>query len=207
MPRVAWTQVDVRAVRMIHDWIAGMPGNGPASTATAAGVSLPPEDRAALEAESNSSIRARSSAIRTTGVLHAGALLLLGAIDLRTMSEPLRREIVAVTRSSPSVEVRDLFERFIPESERIKRLGDVVDRSSILTLRGDASRGRVIFDTNPGAQCKTCHKIGDVGQSVGPDLTKIGSKYDRAALLDQILEPSKTRSTRSTPPTSSRPKM
>jgi putative heme-binding domain-containing protein len=59
-------------------------------------------------------------------------------------------------------------------------------------LRGDATRGRVIFDTNPGAQCKTCHKAGDVGQSVGPDLTKVGSKYDRAALLDQILEPSKT---------------
>ena len=46
--------------------------------------------------------------------------------------------------------------------------------------------------TNPAAQCKTCHRVGDIGQSVGPDLTKVGAKYDRAAMLDQILEPSRT---------------
>ena len=58
-------------------------------------------------------------------------------------------------------------------------------------MRGDAARG-VWSSHQPGRQCKTCHKAGDVGQSVGPDLTKIGAKYDRAALLDQILEPSRT---------------
>ncbi len=195
MPRVGSDQVDVRAVRMIHDWIAGMPENSADSTATAGGTSLSREDRDALEAlrtGSRTAPEARSMAIRRLASSTRGALLLLGAIDRGTMSEPLRREILAVTRSSSSVEVRDLFERFIPESERVKRLGDVVNRSSILTLRGDAARGRMIFDTNPGAQCKTCHKAGDVGQSVGPDLTKIGTKYDRAGLLDQILEPSKT---------------
>ena len=31
-----------------------------------------------------------------------------------------------------------------------------------------------------------------MGETVGPDLTKIGAKYNKAALLDQILEPSKT---------------
>ncbi len=50
----------------------------------------------------------------------------------------------------------------------------------------------MIFTANPAAQCKTCHKLGDVGQNVGPDLTKIGTKYTKPALLDQILEPSKT---------------
>ena len=59
-------------------------------------------------------------------------------------------------------------------------------------LPGDAARGRLIFTTNSAAQCKSCHKAGDVGENVGPDLTKIGTKYDKAALLDQILEPSKT---------------
>ena len=100
--------------------------------------------------------------------------------------------MVAIARNSPLVEVRDLFERFIPEGERIKRLGDVVDRTAILALAGDAARGRAVFTANPAAQCKTCHKAGDVGETVGPDLTKIGAKYNKAALLDQILEPSKT---------------
>ena len=35
-------------------------------------------------------------------------------------------------------------------------------------------------------------RLGDVGETVGPDLTKIGAKYDKARLLEQILEPSKT---------------
>ena len=88
--------------------------------------------------------------------------------------------------------MRDLFERFIPERERVKRLGDVVDRTAILALCGDRAHGRLVFDTNAAAQCKSCHKVGDVGENVGPDLTKIGAKYTKSALLDQILEPSKT---------------
>ena len=100
--------------------------------------------------------------------------------------------MVAIARNSPLVEVRDLFERFIPEEERVKRLGDVVDRTAILALRGDRERGRLIFTANAAAQCKSCHKAGDVGETVGPDLTKIGTKYNKPALLDQILEPSKT---------------
>lgn len=53
-------------------------------------------------------------------------------------------------------------------------------------------RGKFVFATNAAAQCKTCHKAGDVGETLGPDLTKIGAKYDKAALLEQMLEPSKT---------------
>ncbi len=118
--------------------------------------------------------------------------MLLGAVDRSPATGSLRREAVAVARASPSIEVRDLFERFIPEAERVKRLGDVVDRPAILKIRGEVTRGRELFNTNAAAQCKSCHKVGEVGTAVGPDLTRIGAKYDRAALLDQILEPSRT---------------
>jgi putative heme-binding domain-containing protein len=198
MPRVGADQVDERAVRMIHDWIAGMPV--PAGDGV---VAMSAEDRAALEtlrggdragrgSPDPALLAARSAAIRRLASSTRGALMLLGVIDRGPASESLRREVVAVTRASPAIEVRDLFERFIPEGERVKRLGDVVDRPAILTLRGDVARGRVLFTTNPAAQCKSCHKVGEVGEAVGPDLTKIAAKYDRAALLDQILEPSKT---------------
>jgi putative heme-binding domain-containing protein len=100
--------------------------------------------------------------------------------------------VVSITRSSPQIEVRDLFERFIPESDRIKRLGDTIDRQSLLAMKGSAERGKNVFATNPAAQCKTCHKIGPLGESVGPDLTKIGTKYDRATILEHILDPSRT---------------
>jgi putative heme-binding domain-containing protein len=195
MPRVGGDQVDERAVRMIHDWIAGMPVAGKDDMAGGGIGAIAADDRAALEmlqADHQASTEARSGAIRRLASSTRGALMLLGLIDGGRASESLRREVVAVTRASPAIEVRDLFERFIPEAERIKRVGDVVDRSTILTLRGDVARGRVLFTTNPAAQCKSCHKVGEVGAAVGPDLTRIAAKYDRSAMLDQILEPSRT---------------
>ena len=118
--------------------------------------------------------------------------MLLGLIDQTASAAPLEPTVAAIARTSPHVEVRDLFERFIPVKRAQKRLGDVIDRASILALSGDAVRGRSVFSENAAAQCKTCHKAGEPGESVGPDLIKIGAKYNKAGLLDQILEPSKT---------------
>ena len=191
MPRAGSSQVDERATRMIHDWIASMPK---AKSGDAA-AKVAPEHRAALESLRQSdklSPDARSAAMQRLTSTTRGALMLLGLIDRSPAGSSLRRDVVAIARNNPQVEVRDLFERFVPEGERVKRLGDVIDRAGILALGGDAARGRLVFTTNPAAQCKTCHKAGEVGETVGPDLTKIGAKYNKAALLDQILEPSKT---------------
>jgi putative heme-binding domain-containing protein len=39
--------------------------------------------------------------------------------------------------------------------------------------------------------CVACHKIGNEGGEIGPALTGVGTKYDRAFLTDSILFPSK----------------
>jgi putative heme-binding domain-containing protein len=179
---------------MIHDWIARMP-RSKESDPGAGLARAAADDRAALEslrAAGQLTAAARTAAIRRLTSSTRGALMLLGLVEGRRGSEPLQREVIAITRESAQVEIRDLFERFVPPSERLKRLGDVVDPAAILALPGDARRGREVFATNPAAQCKTCHKAGDVGENVGPELTKIGAKYAKAALLQQILEPSKT---------------
>jgi putative heme-binding domain-containing protein len=41
------------------------------------------------------------------------------------------------------------------------------------------------------AQCLACHRFGNDGGAMGPELTAVGSKYDRRSLLESILEPSK----------------
>jgi putative heme-binding domain-containing protein len=194
MPRVGSNEVDLRAIRMIHDWITGMPsGTGQAQADEHAAI--PAEDRAALEAlrqGDQTHPEARSAAIRRLTSSTRGALLLLDLVDRGPQEGPLRREVATVARQSPAIEVRDLFERLIPREERAQRLGDVVDRRAILATRGDAGRGRAVFTDNPAAQCKSCHRVSEVGQDIGPDLTRIGAKYDRAAMLDQILDPSRT---------------
>lgn len=55
-------------------------------------------------------------------------------------------------------------------------------------VKGDAQNGRALF-TSTG--CVKCHKVSGEGGDIGPDLSIIGSKYDRAALVESILQPSK----------------
>jgi putative heme-binding domain-containing protein len=97
---------------------------------------------------------------------------------------------IGSAHSEPAI--RDLVERFIPEEQRVQRLGSSIKAEAILALAGDAGRGRMLFFETAGVQCKNCHKIGDQGQTLGPDLTQIGKKLDKAKLLESILEPSKT---------------
>jgi putative heme-binding domain-containing protein len=40
-------------------------------------------------------------------------------------------------------------------------------------------------------QCLMCHRMGDEGGSVGPDLTAVASRFSRRDILESILEPSK----------------
>lgn len=41
------------------------------------------------------------------------------------------------------------------------------------------------------AACLRCHRMGDSGSPVGPDLTHVGKRFDGRALLESIIEPSR----------------
>lgn len=55
--------------------------------------------------------------------------------------------------------------------------------------RGDAHRGHLLFNS-PKAACSSCHAIGYVGGTVGPDLTHIGRIRSEQDLLEAIVFPS-----------------
>ena len=44
---------------------------------------------------------------------------------------------------------------------------------------------------SPALNCAKCHKVGEKGTAVGPDLTAIGKSRSRADLLESMLEPSR----------------
>ena len=111
-------------------------------------------------------------------------LIEAGAIPPATLSA-----IVAQTKDHPRAEIRDLFERFVPEKERAVRLGDAIEPEAILGLKGDAGRGREWYFAEAATQCKSCHRIAGVGVELGPDLDAIGSKYPKPELLGHILQP------------------
>ena len=90
-----------------------------------------------------------------------------------------------------NIAVRDLFDPFLPDDQRIERLGDSIDSKQLLNLAGDANRGRELFLNGKGVSCRNCHRVGQQGKSLGPDLSQIGKKLNRAKLLESLLEPSR----------------
>jgi len=51
---------------------------------------------------------------------------------------------------------------------------------------GDAARGKALFESSG---CFDCHRIGDRGSHLGPDLSEIGSVRTTARLQQALLEP------------------
>ena len=49
-------------------------------------------------------------------------------------------------------------------------------------------RGRDAFES---ASCINCHRFGDGGGAVGPDLTSVATRFKRQDILESIIEPSK----------------
>jgi putative heme-binding domain-containing protein len=100
--------------------------------------------------------------------------------------------VLTAALARPESQVRDLFERFVPDEQRVKRLGAAVKPEQILALKGDAAKGKELFFKSAGLQCVNCHRINGTGSTLGPDLSQIAKKYSRAQILESILEPSKT---------------
>ena len=60
--------------------------------------------------------------------------------------------------------------------------------AKLLGARGNVERGAVVFAKT--GTCGNCHKVNGVGKEVGPDMSEIGGKLTKEALLESILFPS-----------------
>jgi putative heme-binding domain-containing protein len=85
--------------------------------------------------------------------------------------------------------IRDLFEGYLPQTGP-RKLGTSPRPQSVLSLKGDAHRGQVLYWSEV-MNCGKCHRVGDRGTSLGPDLTRIGSERSREELVESLLFPSR----------------
>lgn len=120
------------------------------------------------------------------------ATLLARAVHQRRFSESTLAQVLELAANHADPATRDLFENFRPESARARRLGETVRAADLLRLPGDAGRGRRLFHEAAGVACRNCHRVGDEGRELGPELTRIGARQGKAKLLENILEPSKS---------------
>jgi putative heme-binding domain-containing protein len=97
----------------------------------------------------------------------------------RTALQPVIEENLNTPPWKPTMERKFVKEWTVGDLER--RLGEVASGR-------DFRRGRNAFND---AQCILCHRFGNEGGSVGPELTGAFSKYSRRDILESLIEPSK----------------
>jgi putative heme-binding domain-containing protein len=88
--------------------------------------------------------------------------------DVRAAAGPLRKRLRA------------------KEEGQLRRLDEL---KKLVLTGGDPRKGRQVF-RDPRALCITCHRVGAEGESIGPDLSRIGAARTRADLLEAIVLPS-----------------
>lgn len=167
MPHIGSDFPDETGLRLVAEWIAGM------NRGTAKPNPLPegpPEKR--LDDPRSAQVVARQLG---RGRLEASA----------------RDAVLRAAARLPASPARDLFEGYLPSDGKAgRKLGSSPRPRSILALKGDARRGEKLFWSS-ALNCGSCHKIGDRGAAVGPDLSALGKVRSRADLLESILEPSR----------------
>lgn len=119
-----------------------------------------------------------------------GPVYVLRLIDDKKLEQTYADAAIKQAVEHPDVNVRLLFEKFIPVEKRPKTLGQSLKADDILKLAGDTARGEKIYLQSGTASCIKCHRIKGKGADIGPDLSQIGRKYEKAALLQTILNPS-----------------
>ena len=179
MPQIGSRLVDEEGVAIVMEWLTSLSDQGDGAN----GISLVDSARAAVQPPSEEQIKDLLKDTR-------GSLALMQA-GLETEGDsPFRSAIAQLAKTQDDVFVRELFQHWLPASERRLTLGSDIDPSHILSLPGDAARGQELFFG--ASQCATCHRVNGLGTNFGPDLVQSASRYEREALLDHILNPSMT---------------
>lgn len=193
MPHIGSTEVDLKGVELIHDWLLQLPTAAVPQTSVQETILKSRMIEKSLIRELRSPPGGDDTAVLVKRLLNttSGGLMLLYAIQKQEIPAHLTPQVIDIATHHSDSGIRDLFERFLPADKRVKRLGSVLRAEQILALRGDVSRGKTVFFETNGVACKNCHRINGIGKEIGPDLTSIGKKYSRAQLLESLLEPSR----------------
>jgi uncharacterized repeat protein (TIGR03806 family) len=150
------------------------------------------EVRARDRSEAESRIRERQGLIGDLLATTSRAVLLSRAVAEGRLPAETRAAVLETARGHADPVIVSLFEQHLPATQRQRRLGTTIDPAAILSVAGDAARGRALYETAAAVQCRNCHRLGGAGRDVGPALDDVGGRLDRAKLLESILEPSKT---------------
>ncbi|MDP7051957.1 MAG: c-type cytochrome [Verrucomicrobiota bacterium] len=131
--------------------------------------------------------RTRKEVARELGRSKYGANQFLDRIARGELEEELNQAVAGVLLVHLDKKVRVRAEEQF-QLAPTKDAQPLPGLKQLAALKGDAKAGREVFSKR--GQCAVCHRIGDEGKMVGPDLSHIGTKLARTALFEAILYPS-----------------
>jgi len=132
------------------------------------------------------------------------ALAALGTLKAEGATEALRSALAQLLSGSYPADARlDLLtaaakrhdagiKETLAQYESRRTADDPLAAYAECSEGGDARRGRQLFLERSQLSCVRCHKVGDTGGDVGPELTKIAADKKREYLLEALVAPSKT---------------
>ena len=140
-------------------------------------------------------ISERQAALATLATMkHSAADEIIGqaleALGRGTQAKvTLPAEIELDVLSAAEARSGELKQRVAGYYESLPTDSDPLARYRPALVGGDAEAGRRIFYERTQVSCVRCHKIGERGGEVGPELSKIAREKDRRYLLESIVIP------------------
>ena len=137
--------------------------------------------------DSKPPIERRKSAVSVMGTNYQGCRLLSDWVKKKPVDESLSPAIASALHSSPWIQFQELAQQHFPLTSG-KSSTSIPTMAALKKLTGDIDSGQTVF--NKQGTCNQCHVVKGAGKSIGPNLSEIGSKLNRQAILESILFPS-----------------
>jgi putative heme-binding domain-containing protein len=128
----------------------------------------------------------RAAAVRGLARQPVGQQWLMAEARADRLPPDVRLLMASLARKSEDAGIREEAARLFPtpaaaDQQALPPIEELAQRT------GDAARGEQLFRST--ATCSNCHLVKGFGKSVGPDLSEIGQKLSREAMLVSVLDP------------------
>jgi quinoprotein glucose dehydrogenase len=111
----------------------------------------------------------------------------LGKLSRGEVSPAVQLDLLEAAAKRTESEVSAALNGF----EESRAQASPVERHREALVGGDPERGEEIFSGKSEVACMRCHRAGDRGGSVGPDLKGIGTRQTPEYLLESLVEPAR----------------
>lgn len=140
-----------------------------------------------LITDADKPLAVRSAAAAAIGKTQPGEKFLLACVQGKKVAEDLNFTLANVLLASADPAIKSEAAKFLtlPGGAGAKPLPPLAE---LLKMPGNSAHGKELFGTT--ATCVKCHTVNGQGKDVGPNLSEIGSKLGKDALLVSILDPS-----------------